>query len=80
MSSNIKAAARRRIFWLASGFLVPVLCLDISAAKAEPASPNQLPPIEVSPPVDQTRTRAKPISDEGSGSRRVVPRALGRGS
>jgi iron complex outermembrane receptor protein len=73
MSSNIKAAARRRTFWLASGFLVPVLCLGISAAKAEPASPDQLPPIEVSPPVDQTRTRAKPISDEGSGSRRVVP-------
>jgi len=42
-----------------------VLSLGISAARAQQASPDQLPPIEVSPPVDQTRTRAKPISDAG---------------
>ena len=34
MSSLIKAATRRRRFWLASSFLVPVLSLGISAAKA----------------------------------------------
>jgi iron complex outermembrane receptor protein len=73
MSSNIKAAQRRRTCLIASSFLVPVLSLGISAAKAQQASPDQLPPIEISPPVDQTRTRAKPISDEGSGSRRVAP-------
>jgi iron complex outermembrane recepter protein len=73
MSSNIKAAKRRRIFLLASTFLVPVLSLGISAARAQQATPEQLPPIEVSPPVDQTRTRAKPISDAGSGSRRAAP-------
>src|ERR1700737_2233604 len=72
MSSNIKAAKRRRICLLASTFLVPVLSLGISAARAQQASPDQLPPIEVSPPSDANRTRAKPISDEGSGARRVA--------
>ncbi len=73
MSSIVKAAARRRTCWLASSFLVPVLALGISAAKAQQPPSEQLPPIEISPPGDQNRTRAKPISDEGSGSRRVAP-------
>lgn len=73
MSSLIKAAARRRNFLLASIFLIPVLCLGLSAAKAQQAPPDQLPPIEVSPPNDANRTRAKPIDDEGAGSRRVAP-------
>lgn len=73
MSSRIKAATRRRTFLLASTFLVPVLSLHISAARAEQASPDQLPPIEVSPPVDETRTRAKPISDDGYGPPRAAP-------
>jgi iron complex outermembrane recepter protein len=73
MSSGIKAATRRRICLLASTFLVPVLSLGISAARAQQAAPDQLPPIEVSPPSDASRTRAKPISDEGSGARRVAP-------
>jgi iron complex outermembrane receptor protein len=73
MSSFPKAAQRRRTFLLASSFLVPALSLGISAAKAQQAAPDQLPPIEVSSPVDQTRTRAKPLTDEESGSRRVVP-------
>ena len=72
MSSIPKAAPRRRTCWLASSFLAPVLCLGISAAKAQQAYPDQLPPIEVNPPVDETRTRAKPIDGE-SGSRRAVP-------
>jgi iron complex outermembrane recepter protein len=73
VSSCINAATRRRICLLASTFLVPVLSLGISAVRAQQAAPDQLPPIEVSPPVDQTRTRAKPISDDGSGSRRAAP-------
>jgi iron complex outermembrane recepter protein len=73
MSSIPVAAQRRRTCWLASSFLVPVLSLGISAAKAQQASPNQLPPIEISSPGDENRTRAKPITDEGPGSRRVVP-------
>ncbi len=68
-----KAAQRRRSRWLASSFLVPVLSLGISAAKAQQASSEQLPPIQVSPPVDDTRTRAKPISDDGYGPPRVAP-------
>ncbi len=58
-----------------------VLSLGISAAEAQQsASPSQLPPIEVSPPGDQNRTRAKPIIDEESGSRRVVPKVSAIGS
>jgi iron complex outermembrane receptor protein len=53
--------------------LAPVLSLGISTARAEPASPDQLPPIEVSPPDDANRTRAKPISDDGSGGYRAAP-------
>jgi iron complex outermembrane receptor protein len=75
MSSTLKAAARRRTFLLASIFLVPVLSLHICAADAQQATPDQLPPIEVSAPVDQTRTRARPPADDESGSRRAVPNA-----
>src|SRR5436190_21428487 len=74
MSSTLKAAQRRRTCLLVSSFLVPALSsLGISAAKAQQVSSDQLPPIEVSPPGDQNRTRAKPVNDEGSGSRRVAP-------
>jgi iron complex outermembrane receptor protein len=74
MFSAIVAAQRRRRFLLASSFLVPMLLLGISAAKAQQPAPDQLPPIEVSPPGDLNRTRAKPIRDEGSGVRRVAPK------
>jgi iron complex outermembrane receptor protein len=75
MSSAIVAAQRRRSFLLASSFVVPVLCLGISVAKAQQSTPpDQLPPIEISSPGDQNRTRAKPITDEGSGSRRAAPK------
>src|SRR5258705_7039124 len=73
MSSTLKAAQRRRTCLLASSFLASVLPLGISAAKAQQISSAQLPPIEVSPPGDQNRTRAKPVNDEGSGPRRVAP-------
>ena len=73
MSSTLKAAQRRRTCLLASSFLATVLPLGISAARAQQISSDQLPPIEVSPPGDQNRTRARPVNDEGSGSRRVAP-------
>ncbi len=73
MSSIIKAALRRRTFWLTSCFLVPVLSLGIPAARAQQAAADQLPPIEVSPPDDANRTRARPVADEGSGPHRPAP-------
>lgn len=72
MSSTITAARRRRLL-LASSFLAPIMALGISGAQAQQtASADQLPAIEVNPPGDQNRTRAKPTYDEGSGTRRVV--------
>ena len=73
MPSLITAAARRRTFWLVSTFLAPALSLSVSAAKAQQAAADQLPPIEVSPPDDANRTRAKPVTDEGSGPHRPAP-------
>ena len=74
MSSAIVAAQRRRNCLLASTVLGPILALGISAAEAQQSTSNPLPAIEISSPEDQTRTRAKPITDEGSGSRRVAPK------
>jgi iron complex outermembrane receptor protein len=71
MSSTITAAKRRRLL-LAASFLAP-MALGISGARAQQtAAADQLPAIEVNPPGDQNRTRAKPTYDEGSGTRRVV--------
>jgi iron complex outermembrane receptor protein len=80
MSSIITAASRRRTCLLASTFLVSVFSLGISAAKAQQASPDALPPIVVSAPVDDTRTRAKPISDDGYGPPRTVPNTTPTGN
>src|SRR6266545_2999675 len=75
MSSTITAASWRHLL-LASSFLVPLLSLANSGAHAQQtAAAEQLPPIEVSAPTDQNRTRAKPTYDEGSGTRRVAPNA-----
>jgi iron complex outermembrane recepter protein len=73
MSSIITAATRRRTLWLASTFLVSVVLLGNPAARAQQASPEQLPAIEISSPGDANRTRARPISDGGSGPRRAAP-------
>jgi iron complex outermembrane receptor protein len=73
MSATIIAAQRRRTCLLASSFLAPVISLQISAASAQQsASSSQLPPIEVTSPGDENRTRARPVTDEGTGRRRVV--------
>ena len=67
MSFAITAAQAAPPFLLASSFLAPLVSLGISGAQAQQtASTEQLPPIEVSPPGDQNRTRAKPAFDEGS--------------
>jgi len=73
-STTIVAAQPRRSCLLACRFLVPVLSLGISAVHAQQPSSDLLPPIEVSPAGDQNRTRAKPTSDQESGSRRVAPK------
>ena len=73
MSSITTAAGLRRRFLLASSFLVPIMALGISGAQAQQtASADQLPLLEVNPPGDQNRTRAKPAYDEGAGTRRAV--------
>ena len=76
MSSVNIAAQRRRYLLLATrfatSFLAPIVALGISGAHAQQtASADQLPAIEVNPPGDQNRTRAKPTYDEGSGTRRT---------
>jgi iron complex outermembrane receptor protein len=74
MSSIIRTTRRHRACLLASTFLVPVLSLGLSAARAQQsASPDLLPAIEVSPPGDQNRTRARPDTDSDSYSRRTPP-------
>src|SRR5450631_3787036 len=72
MSSTSTAAQRRRTCLLASTFVVPVLCLNVSAACAQQTA-SALPPIEIDAPGDENRTRAKPKADQEQGSRRVVP-------
>lgn len=80
MSFPIQAAPRHRSHLLASTILVSALSLGISAGHAQqPAPSDQLPPIEVSPPGDHNRTRAKPIADEGSGPRRPAPKVARTG-
>src|SRR6185437_10533607 len=74
MFCPLAAAPRRRRFLLASSLLVPVLTFGVPFAKAQQAPPDQLPPIDVTSPVDQTRTRAKPVTDEGSGPSLPAPR------
>ena len=77
MSPTILAAQRRRSCLLASTFLAPVLSLGISAANAQqPPSANHLPPIEISSPGDQNRTRAKPVPMKGPA--RAAPRRASR--
>jgi len=74
MSSIIKAAGRRRACALSSATFIPLLALGISTAEAQQAPPDQLPPIEVSAPVQQTQTRARPTTDDGYGTIRTAPK------
>ncbi|THD66946.1 MAG: TonB-dependent receptor [Bradyrhizobium sp.] len=73
MSSLITAQRRHACLF---AFFVPVIFLSVSAARAQDAPPpTSLPPVVVSAPVDETRTRAKPTTDQETGSRRAVPAA-----
>jgi iron complex outermembrane receptor protein len=73
MSCIIIAAKRRRACLLASGFLVPVLSLGISAAHAQQSAPSdQLPAIEVNPPKPVERDRVEPSSEWASRIGRVT--------
>ncbi len=67
MSCSISSAKRRRALLLATSVLV--LSTPIASAQTPPAD---LPPVEVSPPLDQNRTRAKPITGDGTTAPRPV--------
>lgn len=63
MSSTIKAAKRRSALLLATS----ILALSGSPASAQ-TPPTVLPPVEVSPPTDPNKTRARPLDNDGSGT------------
>ncbi|MCA6110446.1 TonB-dependent receptor [Bradyrhizobium cenepequi] len=71
MFSTITATKRRRALLLASTMLAPTFLVSVARAQ-EPLS-DQLPPVEVRAPVDQSRTRAKPTPDDTTGPRRPAP-------
>jgi vitamin B12 transporter len=72
MSSTITAAQRRRACLRASTFLVPMLSLGLSAAKAQQAaSPDLLPPIEVSP--SKKVDGSTPPANQVSSPRQTAP-------
>ncbi|WP_027584651.1 TonB-dependent receptor [Bradyrhizobium sp. Ai1a-2] len=71
MFSVIVPTKRRGALLLASSMLAPVLCASTARAQQAPSEP--LPPVEVSAPVDQNRTRARPASDGTPGLRRPAP-------
>jgi iron complex outermembrane receptor protein len=62
MSATIKAA--KRTLLLATS----IFALSPSIAFAQ--TPAALPPVEISPPTDQNKTRARPLDDEGRGATR----------
>src|SRR5450432_1852510 len=73
MSSILTAVPRRRRLALASTFLVPVIFLNASVAKAQQsASPNLLPTVEVVAPTDRQKLQPTPPANRASRSRRVV--------
>jgi iron complex outermembrane receptor protein len=73
MSSISTAAKRRRIYLLASSFLVPIVCLSVPAAHAQQTgSPDQLPAIEVNPPKPVDRNRVEPSPEWASRIGRVT--------
>src|SRR6185369_10536732 len=63
MPSNIETAKRRSALLLATS----ILALSGSLASAQ-TPPTALPPVEVSPPADPNKTRARPLDNDGSGA------------
>ncbi|SDH32611.1 iron complex outermembrane recepter protein [Bradyrhizobium sp. Rc2d] len=78
--SSVSAAVRcRRTAWLASSFIIPVVVLNMRGARAQTAA-EQLPPVEVTRPDDQNRTRARASSDGDTGRRRAMPNGAPTGA
>ena len=71
MFSTPLTTRRRRRLLLASSMLAPVFTVSLAHAQQPPS--ETLPPVEISAPVDQNKTRAKPTYDEVSGPRRPAP-------
>ena len=68
MSSATTAAKRYRAV-----FLAPTgLAFNASLTHAQNVASTELPPVAVSPPTDQNKTRARPLVDEGGGVPRPV--------
>ena len=63
MSSTIETAKRRSALLLATS----IVALSGSLASAQ-TPPTVLPPVEVSPPTDPNKTRARPLDNDGSGT------------
>ena len=68
MSSAITAAKRHRAVFLAT----TLLAFNAGAAYGQTVASNELPPVAVSPPTDQNKTRARPLADEGDTAPRPV--------
>src|SRR5689334_4671785 len=66
MSSAIIAAGRHRAFLLAT----TILALNANIAHAQNVASTELPPVDVSPPTDPNKTRARPLTDESGGAPR----------
>src|SRR5262249_20348622 len=73
-------ARRRRAVFLAT----TILALNATLAHAQNVASTELPPVDVSPPTDQNKTRARPTYDESGGTPRQArttapPRGSGTG-
>ena len=64
MSATIATAKRRR----ALSARHQHRCAEWLASASAQTPPTALPPVEVSPPTDQNKTRARPLDNEGSGT------------
>jgi iron complex outermembrane receptor protein len=68
MSSATTAAKRHRAVFLATTFLA----FNAHFAHAQTVAAVELPPVDVAPPTDQNKTRARPTFDESGASTRPV--------
>lgn len=66
MSSAITAAKRHRAVFLAT----TILAFNATLAHAQTVASTELPPVAVSPPTDQNKTRARPLTDDGDSTPR----------
>ncbi len=73
MSPAPAAARRRRAALLASSFMLPAMLLQPREVRAQAAP--ELPPIEVTRPDDQNRTRARATASSDGTAQRAVPNA-----